>query len=251
MLNLSTIILGAIVMTAGSILQGAVGFGYGLMAVPLLMAAGFSAEVAVATMCTGAMIQSAAATYALRNHVPVRTAIWGTVVRAPFMLFGVLVLTKLVLFPIAYVRCGVGVLVLILLFLQVVMVTDGDRDLSPAWAGIAFVCSGVLAGMVGMGGVPLVLWAMAKPWTSLQMRAFFFASFATTTPVLLILLGATFGAPVGWGILAGLASAPLVYLGGTIGVCVGNRFSRLLLRRLVFGLLTLIALNSIWSVWVR
>ena len=56
---------------------------------------------------------------------------------------------------------------------------------------------------------------------------------------------------VGWGILAGLASAPLVYLGGTIGVCIGNRFSKLLLRRLVFGLLTLIALNSIWSVWAR
>ena len=251
MLSVSTIILGAIVLTAGSILQGAVGFGYGLFAVPLLMAAGFSTEVAVAAMCTGAMIQSSAATYALRNHVPVRTAVVGTVVRVPFMLFGVFILTRLVLFPITYVRCGVGVLVLVLLFLQVTMVTDGDRDLSPAWAGFAFACSGVLAGMVGMGGVPLVLWAMAKPWTSLQTRAFFFASFATTVPVLLIILGATFGSPVGWGILAGLASAPLVYLGGTLGVSVGNRFSKLLLRRVAFGLLTFVALKSIVPVWIR
>jgi hypothetical protein len=48
-------------------------------------------------------------------------------------------------------------------------------------AQIAFAAAALgLAGICGMGGPPLVLWAMAHDWPADKVRAFLFACFAAT-----------------------------------------------------------------------
>ena len=50
---------------------------------------------------------------------------------------------------------------------------------------LTFTGSGVLAGLCGMGGPPLVLWAMAHDWPTQRIRGFLFAPGASAIiPVL-------------------------------------------------------------------
>jgi len=50
------------------------------------------------------------------------------------------------------------------------------------WGGLAFIGSGLLAGLCGMGGPPLVIWSMAHDWPAEKTRGFLFAVFATSIP---------------------------------------------------------------------
>ena len=107
-----------------------------------------------------------------------------------------------------------------------------------------FLASGFTGGLCSMDGPLLVLWVMAHNWTVERTRAFLFASFAGLVPFQLAMLYLAFGNEVLRGIAWGAAFAPVVLLGSLIGLRVGARFSKPLLCRLAYLLLTVIALNA-------
>ena len=96
-----------------------------------------------------------------------------------------------------------------------------------------------------MGGPPLVLWVMAHDWANRKTRAFLYGSFGASMPLQIAVFGVALGWPAVRGAVAGAAFSPAVVLGSLVGLAIGNRFSKPLLRRLAYGLLVVIALNSI------
>jgi len=85
---------------------------------------------------------------------------------------------------------------------------------------------------------------MAHDWPVERTKAFLFASFMTLTPLQLAVLYGAFGADVLHGIALGAALTPAVLLGTLLGLRLGGRFSKPLLRRLAFLLLAAVAVNS-------
>lgn len=65
----SEIGIAALIVTLGALLQSAVGFGMGLVVVPLLTWAGYPLPHAVALLLGAAVIQTGLGTYFARRHV--------------------------------------------------------------------------------------------------------------------------------------------------------------------------------------
>jgi uncharacterized membrane protein YfcA len=144
-----------------------------------------------------------------------------------------------------------GACIILLVLLQIVLKTPPRDQLSAKWNYLAFAGSGLFAGMVGMGGPPLVLWLSAHRWSGQQMRAFLFANFAGLAPVILLLIWISFGNAILPAIGMGFLFAPVVVLGSLAGVRLGNYIPRELFRRILFGILIGLGLISISTAFTR
>jgi uncharacterized protein len=198
--------------------------------------------LALAAVCTVAQAGSAA--HHLREHVPWRTVGVSAAVRVVTLLCGLWALRWLTTIPPDGIRFWVGLVMLAFVVLQWAWQPAPRPRLHPGWGGLAFAASGFTAGLCGMGGPPLVLWVMAHNWSAESTRAFLFASFALLVPVQLTVLYLTFGRDALTGAGFGLALMPVALLGSWLGLRVGARFSKPVLRRVAFALLLVTALQS-------
>jgi len=139
----------------------------------------------------------------------------------------------------------VGAILILLVGLQLVWRPRPVASAHWCWAGLAFLASGLLTGICGMGGPPLVLWSMAHSWPSQKTRGFLFAVFATSAPLQIILLSVTFGASVLWNVVIGAAFLPLVYLGTVVGLPIGNRMDKERLRYVAYAILLVIGISAV------
>ena len=139
----------------------------------------------------------------------------------------------------------VGIGVLLGVILRVAAWKIAQREWSRSASIAAFSLSGLLQGLVAMGGPPLVLWMTTRDFQAKQARAFTLTLFLFNAPVqvlLLLLLSQTMNLDV---ILMALALSPLIYIGTMIGVRIGDRFSKPLLNRVALAVLVVIATNAI------
>jgi uncharacterized membrane protein YfcA len=229
---------------AGGVLQGMVGFGFGLFSVPLLLAVGFSAPtvLAVAAICTA--VQAGSGVHHLRHAVPWKQVGVSFLVRGAAMFLGTWALRWLVDYPVSRIKFCAGAVVLLLVLVQTVWQPTPRAELRGGWTLTAFLASGFAGGLCSMGGPPLVMWTMAHDWSTERTRAFLFAAFMTTVPLQLLLLYWLFGSAVLRGMALGIVLSPAVLAGSLAGLRMGGRFSRAGLRRLAYAVLVLIAVSS-------
>jgi hypothetical protein len=240
------------VVAACAFIQSAMGFAFGIFAVPALMLLGLSLPQAVALSTGAGFVQTIAAVYQLRQHVP-----WGItgpsiIVRTTFTLVGIWLLAVGLAPNKALANEVLGIaLVGALLVLWLFKVQPRER-LHLAWAALAIPSSGLMGGMLGMGGPPLVLWATAHRWTNHQTRAFLLANFLVTGPFqmagMCFFLGHDEHVP--WLLLIGAAFAPAAILGTVGGLYVGHRLSAARLRALALGILAVMAVHAVVSPWL-
>lgn len=229
----------------GGIIQGAIGFAYALFVTPILVWMGVSLPDTIVIVATCSFVQSGMATLRLRRELPWRPVAWAVAVRLPAMVAGVLLLRELTLFPIDTVKLVLGCLICLLVTLQIACkVTPVDR-LHPGWGAVAFLSSGFLTGVSGMGGPPLVMWVMAHDWSSVKTRVFLFAIMTASFPLQLGLLYGGFGAGILKGLLLGLLLTPAVFLGSRIGIPLGNSLPKPLLRNVAYLVLIAIGIGAI------
>lgn len=233
-----------LIALAGGVLQGTVGFGFGLLSVPLLLAVGYPMPMvlAIASICTA--VQTTNGVHHLRHVVPWKIVGVSTVLRAITLFLGIGVLYILSGYPITALKFWIGLVMLLLLVVQVAWQPRPRAKLHAGWDAAAFLASGLTAGLCSMGGPPLVLWVMAHDWSADRTRAFLFAAFMSLIPLQLAVLYWTFGNDVLRGMALGAAFAPAVLLGSFVGLRLGARSSKPFLRRLAFCILTAVALNS-------
>lgn len=253
-MELSQIVVTGLIVFAGGLFQGTVAFGFGLLVVPLLMMLSLPVPVVLALSAACTAVQSASGVHHLREDVPWKDVWMSMIIRLLTMLLGIWILHLMVKSPVDRIKFWVGTVVLLMVLVQAVWQPKPRPKLNAGWNVTAFLASGFTLGLCSMGGPPLVLWVMAHDWTTGRTRAFLFAAFMFMVPFQLAALWWTFGDDVLRGIVLGLTLSPFVLLGSMLGLRIGSRFSKPVLRRAAFTVLVAIALNAIypqiWQ-WVR
>ncbi len=241
-LTLADVAAVAAVLGFGAMTQSAIGFGMGMVSIPLLVWLGHPLPHAVALVLGAGVFQTSYGTWLLRRHVRWRRAF----VIAAFQLVGVVAgvagMAMLVGISEATVKQGLGAMVLLALVAQVALRPTPRERLAPPWMGVAGALAGFGAGLVGMGGPPLVFYALAHRWERDVTRAFLWSQFALATPVVATLLAFEFGANVLLFVALGAAMVPVVILGVRAGLFLTRAWSPEGLRRA--GLAMLFALAS-------
>jgi hypothetical protein len=241
-----SLLFAGLIMFGGSIVQGAIGFALGMIAVPLLVDAGFSLSQAVALTTLAIGIQVLFGAWKLRAHIPWDDVKVAAIVRYLTVALGILLLLNIEAMDTVVVKRLVGVGVLLGVIVRIAAGKGIKREWNRAASIAAFGLSGVLQGLVAMGGPPLVLWMTTRDFQAKQARAFTLTLFLLNAPVqvlLLLFLSQTMHLEI---ILLALLISPLIYLGTTIGIRLGDRFSKPLLNKVALAVLLLIALNAIW-----
>jgi uncharacterized membrane protein YfcA len=226
-MELTLTILTGLVLGAAAMVQASVGFGFALFATPLLVWLGIPLQKVIVMVAIGSLTQSVFGVRELRSSIPWRQVWSATLLRIVWLLAGLVILKSLITLDPAKIRFFVGAVLCVLVGIRMLWNPVPVQKIHWLYTFGAFSASGLLAGMVGMGGPPLVFWAMAHDWPPEKIRGFYFATFMTFIPVMVLLMCFLpwFG-PLGRAVWTGLAFAPAVYLGSRMGLVAGARLSK-------------------------
>jgi uncharacterized membrane protein YfcA len=228
--------IAAAILCGGGFFQSTTGFGFALFATPLLVLMGMPLPQTVLLVSFGSLAQSLLGARHLRADVPWRLVAYATVLRIAGLLAGLFVLAGLAAVSLDRLRLGVGALLTAIVVVQLVWRPKPAPSIHPAWGVTACLFSGLLAGVVGMGGPPLVLWSMAHDWSAARIRGFLFACFACAIPLQIALMLVVFRVSLPPAPLL-LCLLPAVLLGTALGMPVGNRLPRARLRAIAYAVL--------------
>jgi uncharacterized membrane protein YfcA len=234
-----------LILLAGSVLQGAVGFAAGLFGIPLLVLSGISFPDAVATSLVASIIQNCLPAWKLRREIDFRRALRPMLIRYALMPLGVAVLVLVGRSSKQLASQLAGGLVLAIVLIQWAWRVRPRPQLHPAWEWLAFGLGGFLLGLCGMGGPPMVLWVLAHDWPLHRARAFLYYIFATGVIPQALLLWLSFGQEIVSAMLLGLAALPAVWLGLTLGMALGKRVPDQHLRRISLAVLIAVAVGAL------
>lgn len=245
--DLTQILLSAVVLLFGGFLQSTVGFAFGLFAIPLLIKVGIPVQEVIAVIIVASTAQGLLAARALKDHIPRDYILIPGLIRAAATVFGILLLRMIVDFDKNLMQAIIGVVLIGSVLLLWLLPRKPTKEVKTAWLYAAAPVSGIIGGLIGMGGPPLLLWAIFQPWEPKQVRAWLFTMFLTTLPIQLVLLYFVFGTPIAWGALLGLICSPVIYVGTRIGVGLGNRLSKKQLEIIVYIILLYLGIRSIMN----
>ncbi len=250
-LDITQTILVASALVFACMVQGAVGFGAGMFAIPLMVWAGESLPAAITITMGGVIVQCGWNLYRYRGHVTMRELMPLTTTRLLTLPVGVLLLSVLVGLGTDRVKQCVGLMLLLALLTQWLLKVRPRERVAWGWTLLAGGASGLMGGMVGMGGPPVVLWVMAHDWPAKKARSFLWGTFVLLIPFNLLLLVYKFGNEIGWALLLGLCLAPLVVAGSELGQRIGGLMNRHRLRTVALGFLLILALVSVFGPLLR
>jgi uncharacterized membrane protein YfcA len=239
------IILAGVIICLAGMAQSAVGFGYALFATPLLIWIGIPLPSVITLVATCSTLQAIIGARKLHATVPWRLSLTATAIRLASVIIGLFLLKRLVVLNTGHIRLVIGCILCLLVAIQFLWRPQPVKTMHWGWGGLAFIGSGLLAGVCGMGGPPLVLWSMAHDWSTQKTRGFLFAVFATSIPGQIVLLSLTFGTAILWNVAMGIAFLPLVYLGTVLGLPIGNRMTKDKLRRIANAILLIIGVSAV------
>ena len=239
------IVVIAIVLCVAGIIQSAAGFAYALFATPLLLAIGVPLPETITTVSICSFIQSTLGAVHLRKSIPWKTSSIAIIVRVISIGIGLLILYKLSFLDISYIKFIIGCIICGLVLLKLSIKVKIKEKLHWLWGAASFSGSGILSGICGMGGPPLVLWTIAHDWPVKKTRGFLFSVFAASIPPQIFLLYLTFGNDILYVTLTSLCYFPMVLLGTKIGMPIGNRLPKSTLQKIVYAILIFIGVSSI------
>ena len=250
-IDIANLLMISVVICIASIIQSSVGFAFALFSTPILIWLGMTLPEAIITIAICSFVQALFGIGHLKDEIPWRLVGWATVVRSLFVLIGVWLLQVMTTLDPVYVKLVIGLVLSTLVVIQYYYKVHGLKKVPWPWGALAFSGSGILTGVVGMGGPPLVFWALAHDWSTKKTRGFLFAAFALTLPVQMPLMYMTFGSEIIVISKGALYYVPAVLLGTYIGLPLGHAINKSLLRRLVQVILLLMGLSAVGQVIVE
>ncbi len=240
----------AAIITLASVIQSSIGFAFALFATPLLLWTGIPLPQVITIVSISSFFSSLVGAGHLRDSIPWRPALTASVVRIAMTLVGLLVLKMLVSLDAGSVRAVVGGILIVLVGMKLIYKARPVDKVHWLWGALAFSSSGLLVGICGMGGPPLVLWLLAHNWSTARVRGFLFVAFAVTIPIQIVLLYLVIGTQILSAALWALLFIPFVLLGTVVGLPLGNRLPKPLLRRIMNGILLVIGISAVLPVLV-
>lgn len=251
-MELLDILMVGVVIGLAALIQSAVGFGFLVFATPLILWIGLPLPsrvmllpAVVVLVSTCSTLQAALGAWHLRDSVPWRLTWTATGVRLVAVVIGLYLLTKIVSLDVNYVKLVVGCIVGLIVIAKLLCKPQAAENAHWGWAGFAFVISGLLSGICGIGGPPLVIWSTLQNWHTNKIRGFLFAALAISTPIQIVLLGLTFGAGLFKYVAIGIAFFPVALLGYGVGLPIGNHMRKRRHRLIVDIILLLVAASTV------
>lgn len=237
--------IGAVLIAA--VVQAAIGFGAGMIILPILVWAGMPIGEILALMSGAVTAQLTVKLWHYRREIPWRLVLWPVgVARLIGYLPGFALLWVLAGASTDVVKQAVGSMILIALGLQLGLRIKPREKLAQGWAWLAGITGGVTAGAVGMGGPPLVLWVVAHDWSAKQARLFLWASFWFVMPIQIVVLVLMFEPATQLKMTGiGALTLPIAMLGTAAGLWLGNRIPKRQLRWAMIGLLLALGVTSL------
>ncbi len=240
------IALVGVIMTFGSVVQGAVGFGSGLLCVPLLMLSGFSIPEAATINLVSTAVQNTTGAWKLWSHLEPKELVLPVTLRILAIPCGAYVasLADTYVDP-AQSKQLIGTILLVTIsLLWGLRVTPRD-ELNLGWQTLAYTTSGLLMGFAAIGGAPLVIYLNGLTWTAQKSRAFLFFCSATGLPVVATAFYWEHGEKILPAATTALIVLPMVLIGLRVGFGWGHRLSKPLFRQITYVLLVLVAASAI------
>lgn len=230
-----------------AVVQASIGFGAGMIILPILVWAGMPIGQILALMSGAVTAQLTVKLWHYRKEIPWRLVLWPVgfarlIGYAP----GFALLWILAGASTDVVKQAVGSMILVALALQLGLRVKPREKLAQGWAWLAGFTGGVTAGAVGMGGPPLVLWVVAHDWPTKRARLFLWASFWFVMPIQIVVLVLMFETTtqlkmVGIGVL----TLPIAMLGTAAGLWLGHRIPKRELRWAMIALLLVLGVMSL------
>lgn len=237
----------ALIMTLGSLLQGALGFASGLVGVPLLVLSGFTLLEATVINFISTGVQNIAGAVQLGEHLRWRDVAWPTALRAVGLPFGMYALAATQTLDQGLVKQLIGgVLLASVLLLVALRPTPRDRAPFP-WTAAAFLSSGFLMGFGAIGGAPMVMYVNSLNWSAAKSRGFLFFCSAALVPFMAVMLLWKFHADAAQPAAAALLVMPPVLVALLLGLRLGHTLDKARFVRLTYSLLIIIALVALAS----
>lgn len=228
----------AAVFFCAGLLQGLVGFGSALMAMPLLLFF-MDVKLAVPLCIVDALALTLFMSYRLRGHVELRKVVPLLLGLPPGIVAGVLFLARA---EGVVVMFALGVLILSYVG-YALFLSPQPRVLHPAWGALAGFCSGAITAGLSGGGPPVIIYSSLAGWKRDQFKATL-AVFFVVVDVFAIGGLATAGL-LDAGLLRLVAcSVPPVLLGAILGLKWAKHIPEKLFREVVLVLLGLLGLAS-------
>jgi uncharacterized membrane protein YfcA len=240
------LLVGAVVLL-GATIQSATGFGFGVLVVPTLVY--LKVDPATAVMLILLLVSPVnLMTYlSTRKHV-------GHLHLLPFIIlvllvqpFGVWLLEQVKLLSQDQVKAFFGVMILVVLVIQWLMKVKPRAKLHSGWGVLAFTASGLMGGMCGMHGPPLAIWTTAHLWSSARIRGSMMFCFLVWGPFLVTNYWLKFP-DQSWDALQRVpVILPISLLGMWLGLVIGKRISRPVLRVVVTFMLIIVSILAIFG----
>ncbi len=191
-MNIALII---VVVCLAGFTQGMTGFGFGLVAMPLLLLVMNLKEAAALTVLLNLLVCSMTF-FSTRSHYSFRqglSLVIGTCLGVPLGVYALVRVDELLLLRV------LGAAMVLMAVNELVLGRGRAVHLSPRF-GLPFgLLSGGLSGAFGMGGPPAVAFVYSQPWTKEQIVALLQVVFGLSAVLRLLLLGS-----------AGLLARPLL-----------------------------------------
>ncbi len=232
-------------------LQSVVGFGLGMVSIPLLLCQGLPLSHAVFLGLSVSLFCSLVAWRQMGDDLPWRESVVASGYRLIGILPGLALASATAGMSSATLKGLIGLVVGLGVVAQaskmfgggvaVPLGTPPSRRLAP----LAFLSSGVLTGWLGMGGPPLVFWQLTGRASSRHTRGFLFGVYMLTLPVQLALM--LWADPEGIATLFPLLliNAPLTWWVGEKSLALGDRLSVQRLQWVSLMFLALLAARSL------
>jgi len=246
-MSLEQFIIAAFILSLTSMIQAMIGFAFNLIAVPLLIWNGFTLAESVAITSIPIFIQLTLNSWKLRHHIQWRDLPLPIAIRFVTLPLGIALLYTLNGFDTDTLKQIVGLILLGIIFVQLFIRFKPREHFHLMWDILAFGLSGIMLGMIGMGGPPVVVWLMAHNWDPMRTRAFVSMLFWVSAPIQIILLYWHMGEETAHAFIWGIALLPMVIIATLAGIRIGNTFDRQRLKNAVNIFLFLTAVASIFS----
>ncbi|MEZ6119179.1 MAG: sulfite exporter TauE/SafE family protein [Pirellulaceae bacterium] len=246
--SIATIVFAILVALVGGVIQATIGFGMGVVTIPVLVWIGIPLHHAIGMMLPCIVFQTALNSWQHKAKLPWRDILRLFALRLIGLPMGIAILHQLSQTGTNATRQVLGIGLIAIIGLRWFEPNLPSKRMAGVSTYLFGLLSGLAAGLIGMGGPPLVLWVMQQPWDSVRQRTFLWTSFLLVTPIQGAILMYSFGAgEMADAYAAGMLLVPAVVSGSWLGNHLAKRLSAERLRLLMTSFLLIIAIRFVVS----
>jgi hypothetical protein len=200
---------------------------------------------------TAMLPQNVFAVWKLRKSIDLREVIVPATIRIAALPIGVAGLAVVLTWSAVRINQFVGGLILLAVGIQALVGIEWKNAKKPFWVAVTFGGSGILQGVSGMSGPPMVLWVHGQRYSIDRARAFLFSMYISNFIPQILLLWLKFGNTVFQAMIVAALSLPLVILSAMLGLRLASLLGDRWLRPITYAGLVVLALYSLLAPWLR